>query len=300
MPGRSQQRAAAVSVIVLTLNEELNLPHALASVRGWADQVFVVDSFSSDDTLEIARTMGAQVYQNPWEHWAAQRNWALAHLPLRNDWVLFLDADEQVTTELAQEIGEVVATIPEDVAGCYIDRRFIFMGRWLRYAGYSPNWVLRFVRRQRVRILPAADREYFAVAGKVRYLVHHMLHEDRKDLTFWINKHNQLSNLAARGQIENATAEPEAAAAGELEGRRRLWIRRQFWNRLPGSARPFASFIYRYLVRLGFLDGPEGFLYYALHEFWYPLLIYGKVAELSWRRARHAPRRPPAGQGHGR
>jgi len=121
----------SISVIILTFNEELNLPTSLGSVAVWADQVFIVDSFSNDRTLEVAKKFGVEIHQNSWSDWAIQRNWALDNLPIRNQWVLFLDADERVSTELANEIREALKNVPDEVSGFYINRRFIFLGKEL-------------------------------------------------------------------------------------------------------------------------------------------------------------------------
>lgn len=271
--------AAPLAVVILTYNEELNLPGALESVCGLADQVFVVDSFSTDRTVEIAKSYGAEVCQHPFEHWAAQRNWALDNLPIQTSWVLFLDADERVTAELAHEIAQILPQTASDVAGFYINRRFIFLGRWLRHGGYYPNWVLRLVRPELTRVIPAGDREYFQVSGDVRYLKHCLIHEDLRGLDFWISKHNRISRMAALKAI-SVNDETTHEKFGELEGRWRVWVRDHIVERLPAFLQPFIFFSYRYVFRLGILDGKEGLIYYFLHDFWYPFLIAAKITEL--------------------
>ena len=167
-----------LTVLILTYNEEVNLPVTLASVCGWAGHVAVVDSFSTDKTVEIAADFDVPVYQNHFEHWASQRNWGFDNVPINTEWVLWLDADEQVTPELAQEITEALTMVEKDVAGFYMDRHFFFMGRWLKWGGYAPNWVLRLCRPDRTRLIPAGDREYFRIDGEARYLKGYLHHED--------------------------------------------------------------------------------------------------------------------------
>ena len=268
-----------IAVVILTFNEERNLPAALESVCGWARQIFVVDSFSADRTVEIARAYGAEVYQHPFEHWATQRNWALDNLPIQTPWVLFLDADERATAELAREIAQVLPQAPSEVAGFYINRRFIFMSRWLRHGGYSPNWILRLVRPEQTRVIPAGDREYFQVSGIARRLKGHLIHEDQRGLDFWIAKHNRISGMAAHKLISSAS-NTGRDGSGELEGRWRVWIRNHIVEKLPLLLQPFVFFIYRYFLRLGILDGKEGLVYYFLHDFWYPFLVAAKTMEL--------------------
>lgn len=282
---------APLAVIILTYNEELNLPGALDSVCGWAGQVFVVDSFSTDRTVEIAKSYGAEIYQHPFGDycdWAAQRNWALDNLPIKHDWVLFLDADERVTPELAREITDVLPCVDAEVGGFYINRRFVFMGRWLRHGGRYPDRVLRLVRRDRTRVLRVGRAEYFQVNGRVQYLKHDMLHADQKGLAFWISKHNRYSDIGAKEVLELESGKLSSfeqqnrnkGSQSELEGRYRIWIKQRVWPRLPSVARPLLRFFYRYFFQLGFLDGKEGLIYYVLHEFWYPFLIDAKAEEL--------------------
>ena len=271
-----------ISVIILTFNEEINLPTSLGSVAEWADQVFIVDSFSNDRTLDIAKEHGAKIYQNGWVDFATQRNWALDNLPIRNQWVLFIDADERVSPELANEISEALKNVSDAVSGFYINRRFIFLGKALKHGGYNPNWILRLVRPDKTRVLPAGGIEYFKVEGNVLRLKSLMIHEDAKDLSFFIDKHNKFySELAAKKLFHNekvSTEDTEKRYA--LEGKRRIWLKENVLNKLPLFLRPLLLFGYKYFFKLGFLDGKEGFIYFFLHDFWYPFLVDAKVFEL--------------------
>lgn len=273
-----------LSVIILTYNEEVNLPSALDSVVGWADQVFVVDSFSTDGTLEIAKSYNVPVYQNPWTDWATQRNWALDNLPIRNEWVLFLDADERISSELAEEIKETLKNVPHEVSGFYINRRFVFLKRWLKHGGYNPNWVLRLVRRNKTRVLPAGSSEYFKVKGKILKLKSFIIHEDKKNLSFFISKHNKISELQVKKLVDKTKIlDEDREKAYAIEGRYRVWLKENILSRLPLFLRPFFIFTYRYFLKLGFLDGKEGLIYYFLHDFWYPFLVDAKIVEMQKR-----------------
>jgi len=137
-----------ISVLILTRNEEVNIGQALENVCGWADQVFVVDSYSTDKTLDIARTMGAEIVQNPWHGYAAQKNWALDNLNFRNEWVFVLDADELLSDELKQEVAEIVAAGGRGYDGFYIKWRLIFYGQWIRHSGWYPGWGLRLFKHK--------------------------------------------------------------------------------------------------------------------------------------------------------
>lgn len=277
---------APISVIILTYNESVNIAACLENVGDWADQVFVVDSFSTDTTLEIAKSKGVQIYQNPFETMAQQRNWSLSNLPLTNDWVMFLDADEWLTPELKDELGNVLPSLPENIGGLYIRRRFIWFGRWLQHGGMY-KWILRTVRRNGAKVEMAGRREYMQVKGQTLRLQNDMLHEDHKGLADWIQKHNKYATQEAlellnsyRGHnLTTGWQNAMAAPGAETENQ---WIisLRNYWNRLPLFLRPFLSFIIKYFLLLGVLDGLPGLIYYFFHDLWYPFLVDAKLMEL--------------------
>jgi glycosyltransferase involved in cell wall biosynthesis len=264
---------APLTVIILTYNEEPNLPQALRSVCGWAQQLIVLDSFSTDRTVEIAREFGAEVYQHRFEDYARQRNHALT-LPIRSEWILFLDADEWVPPELQREIAEVIDRNPP-ADGFYIKRRFIWMGRWIR-RGYYPSWILRLARRGRVRCEERQVNEHLIVDGAAGYLEHDFIHEDRKDLADWIAKHVRYARREADELIKRelrVTQEEIDARLFGTQAQRKRWLRQHVWEKLPPFVRPWLFFLYRYVLRGGFLDGRAAFVYHFLHALWFMTLI---------------------------
>lgn len=274
-------QTSTVAVIILTYNEEKNIAQALDSVSGWANEIFIVDSFSVDRTLEIVRPYGCRISKNRFENYAKQRNHALDHLPIRSEWVLFLDADEWLPSEIKREISERLASAPVE-NGFLLNRRMIWMGRWIR-RGYYPSWILRLFRRGKGRCEDRAVNEHLIVEGAVGQLSHDFMHEDRKGVADWIAKHN---GYAAREALELLTA-PIAIGHQEMDARlfgtqaeRKRWLRHKVWNRLPPLVRPFIYFFYRYVFAAGFLDGKEAFIYHFLHALWYPMLIDVKYLEL--------------------
>lgn len=279
---------APLTVIILTYNEEPNLPQALRSVCGWAQQVIVLDSFSTDRTVEIAREFGAEVHQHRFEDYARQRNHALT-LPIRSEWILFLDADEWVTPELQLEIAEAIDRNPNE-DGFYIKRRFIWMGRWIR-RGYYPTWILRLARLGRVRCEERQVNEHLIVDGAVGYLEHDFIHEDRKDLSDWLAKHVRYARREADELIkreQRVTQEEIDARLFGTQAQRKRWLRRHVWERLPPFVRPWLFFFYRYVLRGGFLDGRAAFVYHFLHALWFMTLI-----DAFWFEQRLAARRKP-------
>lgn len=269
---------ARVSVLVPTLDEELNLPECLDSVA-WADEVFVVDSFSTDRTLEIARAHGAHVAQHAFESYSRQKNWALDNLPFRNDWVLIVDADERVSPELRCEIERELVSPRCD--GYYLNRRFIFLGRWIRHAGWYPSWSLRLFRRGLGRYDDREVHEHIVLNGQVGYLQADLLHLDRRGLEAFIARHNRYSTLesGARFKVERNALDraklPVSLLASPVQ--RKRYLRERVWPHVP--AKPLALFVYMYVLRRGFLDGRAGLALCVFHAF-QEFMVGLKLAEL--------------------
>jgi glycosyltransferase involved in cell wall biosynthesis len=265
-------------VLVPTLDEELNLADCLDSVR-WADEAFVVDSYSRDRTLEIARSHGVHVVQHPFESYSRQKNWALNTLPFRNEWVLILDADERITPELRCGIERALATHEFD--GFYLNRRVIFLGSWVRHAGWYPSWNLRLFRHRLGRYDDREVHEHVVLNGRVGYLQSDMLHLDRRGLEAFVERHNRYSTLEAAARFKAERDAPDRARlplsllASPVQ--RKRYLRERVWPRIP--AKPIALFVYMYILRRGFLDGRAGLglcVFHAFQEF----MVGLKLAEL--------------------
>ena len=256
-----------ISVIILTYNEELNLESCLKSVVDWTDEIFIVDSYSTDKTLEIAKEYGAEIFQHPFENQAQQFNWALDNLEIKNNWILRLDADEYLTPELRREISETLPKTPGDINGFYLRRRVYFMNRWIKHGGYYPIWLLRFFRYGKARYQEErdVDEHLTLLEGAAGKMKNDFIDDNKKDLIWWIKKHN---NYALR--------EAGEALSGNY-GRGG----KKFYYKLPLFLRAFVYFIYRYFLRFGFLDGKEGLIFHFLQGFWYRFLVDSKLYELN-------------------
>ncbi|KAA6183962.1 glycosyltransferase family 2 protein [Thiohalocapsa marina] len=266
------------SILLLTLNEEANLPACLAAVD-WCDDIVVLDSFSSDSTLAIAEAAGARVYQRRFDHFAGQRNHALEQIEFKHEWILHLDADEIVTPELYAEIGQVIAE------GCFdafrIPSKTVFFGQWLRYSGMYPTYQVRLGHRDRLRFKQVGhgQREDLP-AERVGTLTEPYLHYSfSKGLTEWFDKHNRYATDEARETVA-------ALSAGHGLDWRGFWSRDRTRRRRALKAlslrlpfRPSLRFFYMYVLRRGFLDGRAGFTYCRLLAI-YEYLIVLKTREL--------------------
>jgi glycosyltransferase involved in cell wall biosynthesis len=273
-----------VSVLVPIKNEAANLGRCLDSVE-WADEVFVVDSQSTDESVEIARSRGAQVVQFQFNGtWPKKKNWALENLPFRNEWVFILDADEVLPFQAEEEFRRAIANAGE-TAGYWINRRFMFMGRWLRHA-YYPNWNLRLFRHAfgRYEKLTSADtqsgdnevHEHVIVQGPTAHLRCEMDHYAFPSVEVFVEKHNRYSNWEARVSIDRQLSASVAQIPNGPAGQRR---RLKFLSqRLP--FRPLLRFVYVYIWQKGFLDGREGYYFARLHAF-YEFLSVAKTYEVA-------------------
>lgn len=270
-----------ISVIILTYNEEIHIERAIANAQRFAKEIFIVDSFSTDKTVEMATLMGAKVYQNPWENYSKQFNWALQHLPIQTEWVWRMDADEYLTEELIAELHETLPVLPENINGLTAPCLRIFMGRYIKH-GIIPLILLRLFKLKYASIENKFMDEHIQLTeGKVGTLKNAFYDDNRNSLTWWTNKHNGYATREAIDLLLTEYDLMEQNTDGST-GEHTSAVRRKKlkYIRLPLFWRSFGFFIYRYIFRLGFLDGKEGFLWHFLQGFWYRSLADAKVYEI--------------------
>lgn len=262
-----------LAVIILTHNEEKHLERALRSVAGLTKEIFVVDSFSTDLTVTIAEGLGATVLQNKFINYAKQFQWGLDHAPIRSGWIMRLDADEVLEPELTREIGAKLPGLPSDIVGVNLNRRHVFMGRWIRHGGRYPLTLLRIFRRGKGRIENRWMDEHLIVRdGKTITFQHDFSDINLNDLTFFTDKHNKYATREAIDVLNRKygldDSRDELSAEGtSLQASLKRWLKEGFYNKLPFWAGPLGYFIYRYVFQLGFLDGSEGMMYHFLQGF---------------------------------
>jgi glycosyltransferase involved in cell wall biosynthesis len=265
------------SVIILAFNSVDTLGATLAQAQEISDDLHVVDSFSTDDTLALSRQHGAQVVQHAFENYGAQRNWAIDHVVSRYPWQLHLDADERLTPELIASIQSLAEN--QAHSGFFIGRLVQFLGRQLRHGGMSPTWHLRLFRKGAGRCEERKyDQHFYLSEGSAGQLQGYMIDDIRMSLSEWTARHNRWSDAEVLEQI---------AAREGIRIRPRFWgnpverkrFLRGLYNHAPLFLRPFALFFYRYFLRLGFLDGREGFIFWTLQTFWFRFLIDAKLFE---------------------
>jgi glycosyltransferase involved in cell wall biosynthesis len=285
-----------ISVVVLTYNEEQNIAQCLDSVTGWAADIFVVDSGSTDNTVEIARRYTDQITSHPFVNYAAQRNWSQATLPLAYEWVFHLDADEQVSPQLAAAMLAAFSGDLNGIDGFLINRRAIFLGRWLKHGGLYPTYHLRLYRKNKGHCEEREYDQHYRVEGHVVTLKGDLLDDITPDLRSWTLSHERWAGM----EMQEYFRQPLDDVANERQVQprlfgtpieRRRWLRQKVYGNTPLFVRPFAYFFVRYIIRLGFLDGIEGLIFHVLQGFWYRFYVDAKI----WEARRQADNRPETG-----
>jgi glycosyltransferase involved in cell wall biosynthesis len=268
-----------VTVVVLTRDEEANIARCLASVA-WADQAVVVDSGSADETVPLARSLGADVVEQPWLGFSGQREFALRIPEVRNDWIYFVDADEWVSPQLASEIA--AALLGPDCAAFAHRFRLVFLDSWIRHCGwYGGSWIVRLVDRRCTKFDGSSVNERACVDGPVVRLANDIVDEDQKGLASWLHKHVRYAELELRQRGEPAPLRERIRrfrSRDRTDSRplTRVVLKDLVFPAMP--ARPLMLFLYMYVVRLGLLDGRAGLRFCFFHA-WYQAAVDGLRAE---------------------
>lgn len=273
-----------LTAVILTYNEERHLARCIASLDGVVDRVVVVDCFSCDATLEVARRHGAKVVQNAWVNYATQFNWALAQLDETTEWVLRIDADEVLSPDLVKALRQQLPKLGPEIDGVNLNRRMTFQGKMIRWGGVFPVQALRVFRYGRGLCENRWMDEHIKVQGPTVTVPGELVDDNLNNLTWWISKHN---NYASREAVDllnlNYAFMPHDSVACFSGGSRagfKRWLKEACYAKLPSGIRAFLYFSYRYWICLGFLDGKAGAAFHFLQGFWYRYLVDVKMDEV--------------------
>ena len=275
-----------LSAVILTFNEELHLERALASISGFTKEIFVIDSFSTDRTIEIALAHGAIVLQNKFINQAKQFQWALDNAPISGEWILRLDADEIIESDLATEIVQKLPALAPDVVGINLKRKHIFMDRWVKHGGRYPLVMLRIWRKGHGRIENRWMDEHIVIwGGRAVTFEGGFADHNLNDLTFFTDKHNKYATREAieiLNQRLNFSPRDHSVTteSTSLQTAAKFFIKEHIYNHIPFTISAFMYFVWRYIFQLGFLDGRSGLIYHFLQGYWYRFLVGAKVMEL--------------------
>ena len=274
-----------VAVIILTYNEEKNIGRCLENVTKFSNEVYIIDSFSDDNTINICKEYKCNVLQHKFLFHANQLNWALSNINFKSSWILRLDADEFVTSSLINEMYDKIPNISQDIGGVLIKRRGVFLDKWIRWGGFYPVWFLRLWRKGAVVFEnKVMDEHAILLKGRKIKFKYDFIDDNQNNLTWWVSKQN---NYATKEVIEMLNCkfnlfESDSIKAnffGSYEERIR-WFKMNIYMNCPLFIRPFLFFIYRVIFRLGFLDGLRGLIWYFLQCFWYRFLVDVKYYQI--------------------
>jgi len=270
-----------LSVVILSHDSEATIGATLASAAFVSDDIHVVDSGSNDNTLAIVKAAGAELHHHPFENYGAQRNWAIANVAIRHSWELHLDADERLSDELVAAIQKLKAggfAGPE--VGYFIPRLMMFLGKPIRHGGMYPIWHMRLFKRGHGRCEDRRYDQHFYVDGPAGRLPYPMIDDVRMTLNEWTARHNRWAEAEAEelrlGTAGPGMIEPRLTGGTPVQQKRAL---RAGYNSAPRFLRAFLLFFYRYVLRLGFLDGKAGLIFFVLQTFWFRFLIDAKLYE---------------------
>jgi glycosyltransferase involved in cell wall biosynthesis len=274
-----------LTVIILTYNEEIHIERCIRSLESIVKKIFIVDSFSTDKTVGIAESLGAIVKQRKWKNYADQFQWGLDNCGTGTEWVMRMDADEYLEPDLQNEIIETLPTLSE-VSGIYLKRKHIFEGKFIRYGDRYPLVLLRIWRNGKGRIEQRWMDEHIVLPqdSKTITLNHNIVDENIKGITFFVEKHNSYATREAIDLLNNRyplfDKDIAIMRASSTQAKIKRIVKDKIYFNLPIGFRPAIYFFYRYIIRLGFLDGKKGFIYHFLQGFWYRLLVDIKVNEI--------------------
>lgn len=273
---------APVSVVILTFNEEKNIRDCIESILDLTDEIFVVDSGSTDKTLEILSYYSVKILHNPFNNYSQQRNWALQTIDFKTDWILNLDADHRASEELKAEIKKLFLNgIPPHINGILTSRRTMFMGRWIKYGGHYPTYHAAMFRLGKGKCENKLYDQHFLVEGETLKVKGDIIDMITESLSTFTLRHDKWSNLEAIQQFENKVQGNdiiEAKVTGNPIQKRRFY--KNIYEKFPLFVRPFIYFFIRYFLKFGFLDGKRGLIFHFLQCFWFRFLIDAKIYEL--------------------
>ncbi|WP_256009557.1 glycosyltransferase family 2 protein [Desertivirga xinjiangensis] len=274
----------SLTAIILTFNEEKHIERCILNLKRIAAKILVIDSFSTDKTIELAHMLGATVYQNSWTNHSTQFNWALQNCNIVTDWTMRIDCDEYLSDELIAELHQKLPAASIETGGFIMKRRVMFMDRWIKHGGYYPTYLLRIWRTGTAYIENRWMDEHVVLEhGKTITLRNDLVDHNLNNLSWWIQKHNNyaIGEMKDILNIANGTIS-EKNIDGKLTKNqitRKRWFKENVYFYIPLFVRPLFYYLYRYIILLGFFDGLPGLIFHFLQGFWYRFLVDAKVYE---------------------
>jgi glycosyltransferase involved in cell wall biosynthesis len=267
-----------ITAVILTFNEEKHIARCILSLQAVCTRICIIDSFSTDNTIEIAKSYGAEVFSHVWENnYAKQLNWGIQEAQIQTAWTMRIDADEYLTEELQQEILLKLPALSSQISGVEFTRKVIYKGRWIRFGGFYPIHLLRLFRtgmgtcEQRLM-----DEHIVLSVGETIRFNEHVVDENLNSTHWWVLKHNNYARREAADALNQKyqfTYTTDLSAAGNSQAHTKRTAKNSFYNRLPLGIRALAYFVFRFIFQLGFLDHPKVWIFHFMQGLWYRLLV---------------------------
>ncbi len=274
-----------ITFVILTYNEEKHIARCIQSLQPFAKEILVIDSFSTDGTQEISEKFGVTFIKHTFKNQAQQFNWAIKNCNITGDWIWRVDADEYISEDCGQKVSDAIQTCAPDVNGIYVNKAIVFQGKKLKHGGWYPAPQIKVFRKgfgeSENKVM---DEHIIITSGRAIYVDGDQTDENLNDLTWWINKHNNYASREAKNMLSmqyeldsNEKSVPPKLFGNDAERKRWLKVR---YAKMPLFVRPFLYFFIRYILKLGFLDGKQGFIWHILQGFWYRFIVDAKIYEL--------------------
>ena len=273
-----------LTVIILTYNEEIHIERCIRSLLPIAKKIFIVDSFSDDNTVNIAESLGAEVKQRKWLNYADQFQWGLDNCPIESEWVMRIDADEYLDNIMQNELHNVLENSSENISGYICNLRNVFLGKKIRYGGYDPLKLLRVWRFKLGRIESRWMDEHIVLSsGDIVTAPGEIIHNNLNTHSWWTDKHNKYADREMIDVISKKyrlfEIDNQIQKTDNISAKIKRYVKENIYSKLPLFVGPTLYFLFRYVIFLGFLDGKEGFAYYFFQAFWYRCLVDVRVLE---------------------
>jgi glycosyltransferase involved in cell wall biosynthesis len=278
-----------LTILIMTLNEKIHIERCIRSLSPLTNKIIVIDSGSSDSTVEIAQSLGAHVVHHTWKNQADQFQWGLDQYGGQSEWIMRMDADEYLEPELIRELQIILSKPDIDIDGIYIRRKVFFEGQWIRYGGSYPQTLMRVWRKGKARCEQRWMDEHMVLpaTAKTVNVRGHIIDDNLKGTTFWTEKHNQYASREAADLLNRKynlfAADSDLTEHIDSQAKRKRFIKEQAYAKLPTGTRAFLYFCYRFYFLLGFLDGRKGYTWHFLQGWWYRYLVDVKIREIEER-----------------
>ncbi|MPQ43417.1 glycosyltransferase family 2 protein [Clostridium tarantellae] len=268
---------ANITAIVLTKNEEKNIVKCINNLKRFCKDILIIDSYSTDKTLELCEKLKVKVVQRKFIDHSEQFNWALENSNINTEWIIRVDADEEFTDELINEIKEKIDNIPNNVSGIVLKARVYFMGKWIKHGGIYPLHLLRLFRTGSAYSEKREMDEHIVVKyGEIIKFNNDFINNSNNTLTQWIDKHNWYSNKELKAYLNRNN---DLSTLADKQNMKRRWLKNKVFYKIPLFTRAKLYYLYRYYIKLGFLDGQEGKIFHFLQAYWYRFLVDSKIYE---------------------